>query len=908
MQQVISGADELLRHLFHFLGLQHCQAGQFSRAGELAGVAERTLVTHSEEQLQRLAATYLRDAIERLVEVSDIFRNLSDAEVTDVVARLQKARQQVRDETRRGQNESAMAVLTATEERHCFAWGVECAAQERALVDIINSVRGKALDLWTSILCGDVAIADAGPSREDGLLLQSLVGASSMQCLEHWSRIRGGQRNLKTYEKYRVVALDLQALLGGQSVLALTQEHVKLYADYLGARRNGLKTVRDKLGICSTLLRSWPVPKATKLALEEWRPKKADAHQEGAARNALDAGQVGDYLSFIFNDRTLPPDDRVIVALQALSGARVEEICSLRGEQLHCADGYWVFDFAESRVLSHLPESAKTSVKPKRLKSGDSVRKIPIMVSGVRGLHERLVALKAQAGAGLLFSHLSPNKYGIYSGALSMRLNHRMDDVLGEDKRLVLESLRNTAAPTLRRANVDDWARHRFLGHGPRDIHERHYDLLTVEDFITSARAVSDFVAGSLEGRKYPSLNESYRPKRLVRKERFATATGAQKAPSHPESESLAVDEDGQRNRASDALHGADKDIGGHAPVSPAHRAIAVPRQPVMNILGHAGCTTERLERMSQSMEDQAPVLQGTAASVSEVSPEPLRPGTGALPEAVQAEVGKEPLIPAVAKTIDIAGKSNAQQLRMDGHRSNRALILDAHRGTVGPDVQEHAKLCVERDIAQTQLTQLLQPTSGQKGERGQPGARFASAALRAQTRGVDRRREQDLQFIGGEGAPSQAEAFALGDAQPTDRVRGKPTRIDRGLEHGAQVAQLRRDRLGVQRARKQAIPIRGDQAAVDLRHRALDESVERFCAGFELNDRSQRTVRIEVPPVFEDGDEFMSVGERNTRRARCRSIPRAWRVERQLGVGWGAGSHPGLRGRQRAEGRQCET
>jgi hypothetical protein len=63
-----------------------------------------------------------------------------------------------------------------------------------------------------------------------------------------------------------------------------------------------LKTVRDKLGICSTLLRSWPVPKATKLALEEWRPKKADAHQEGAARNALDAGQVGDYLSFIFND------------------------------------------------------------------------------------------------------------------------------------------------------------------------------------------------------------------------------------------------------------------------------------------------------------------------------------------------------------------------------------------------------------------------------------------------------------------------------------------------------------------------------------------------------------------------------------------------------------------------------
>ena len=525
MQQVISSVEAVLQPLLQFLGLVLNGEGYRSQKAVHAAVAQRALVCHSDANLRRLSASLQRDAVQQLRQIERAFRSLSDSDVAVVVAQLQKARQQIREETRRGLEDAARVVLAAAEERHSFAWGFESPEHGRALTDVINAARGKSLDTWVSILSGDVGISDAAPSSESGLLLQTLGRPSAMQCLEHWSRIRGGERNLKTFEKYRVVALDLEALLGGQSVLALEPHHIQLYAEYLRARGNSVKTVHDKLTNCTTLLRSWDLPEATKRALVEWRPRKGDARKRSAPRSALSEGQLGDFLAYVFNDRTLPPDDRVVVALQALSGARLEEICSLRGEQVHYDGTNWVLDFAESDVLRLPPASRRVSAKPTQLKCADSVRKVPVIVSVVHGLHERLLALKAQTSKGLLFQHLSVNMYGIYSGALSMRVNRRMDDVLGEDRRLVLESLRNTAAPTLRRAKVDDYERRSFMGHAPSNIHERHYDVLTVDDLLEPAQAVSRLVAKSLQGRAYPPLHRLYTPKRLTRAERKAVAT-----------------------------------------------------------------------------------------------------------------------------------------------------------------------------------------------------------------------------------------------------------------------------------------------------------------------------------------------------------------------------------------------
>lgn len=823
----------------------------------------------------RLEATLLRDALSRLAECDTAIKSSDDATLDGLVDTLQQKTRSIRSQTRRGDDADARAMLTNAEFRHQFTLVANSTEQQRAIIDVVNRVRSKAVAGWIAVLEGTSTIADEMPPPEHGLLLQSLTGNSPEQCLEHWAGVKGGARNLKTYDKFKGIADDLAAILDGQSVEALTRDHVQLYADYLRGTGNALNTIHGKLGIWATLLANANISPDTRKSLSDIRPPKARARQHSAPRKPFEMDQLGAILEAFFTDTSLPPDDRVVVALQALSGARLEEICSLTGPQINWNGRYWVIDFVEADVPR---KTARTKVPPKKaeaLKCLDSVRAVPVVVSSIAGLHERLVTLKSQAGPGRLFSHLTTNCYGAYSGAIGKRLNKRIDRVLGDDRRLVLESLRNTAAPAMRRAGVDGDERRMFMGHAPIDIHARHYDLPTTRDLVTAAQAVSHMVAQALDGRSYPTLDTLYRERRIRRSRHQLEAPQfpLSRAPIHQAGMSL---ENGQTNGRLDAGHGLHQDVDGHVPVTSPDLAIAVPSESVVDVLRNSCSPTQCLESVPEGMEDQALVFKAATLPIPEVTSPPFGPVPAAFAESVRGESGKQPLIACPTTVVHVPLKADTNEFRVNRDHSDRCTVLDPSSQSVGADVNQEPMEGVRFNIAQTQLAQLLESAPGQQSDGGQPGASFAPGSPWSQASAENRRRKHRGKLLRIERTSSNGKPFLARHTKTTKRITFLKSGIDRGLHHGTQMSKLLRDGLWVQRSREQSVPIGGGLPTAYVAGWRPDKGVEGRGRGAKLNQRPAWPVRIDGAPVVEKPDEGVV---RRTRLFRTRGTRRRLRL-----------------------------
>ncbi|MDE2343878.1 MAG: tyrosine-type recombinase/integrase [Betaproteobacteria bacterium] len=806
-------------------------------------VAKRTLIRVNEDVVRRLERTILRGALQELQAAATDMRALGEAAFDALMEKLQKARKSIRHQTRRGVETPALALLERMQVRHSFTLVPESTSDSRALVDGINSARGKVVDKWMAVLAGDTTVAEELPRAEDGLQLESLTGHSPLDCLEQWARSKGGQRNLRTYNKFRGIAEDLAGLLDGRCVEALTADDVLMYADYLRAKGNGLGTIHGKLGICATLLSGCEISRTARRAFFDVRPPKSRVKQHSAPRTPFDTEQLGNLLQAVFEDTSLPPDDRVIVALQALSGARLEEICSLRGSQLSWNGKYWCIDFVEADVPTKETKPASMRPKTETLKCKDSVRAIPVVVNAVCGLHERLVALKKMAGKGMLFSHLKANVYGQYGGAVGKRLNKRIDDAVSKDRRLVLESLRNTAAPAMRHAGIDADERRLFLGHAPSDLHAKHYDRPTTEDLVRAARAVSEMVAKALAGRHYPALDEQYRARPHLKARHTGISTAHAKS-TRPGARSATLDER-QSNRRFDAAQGSHQNVNGHGAVVSSDVAVTMPGESIVDILGNPSRSTQGLECVPEGVKDQSSVLDATPRVLAQVATPPLAPVAGALGKAVGNQLREEPLVPSRTPDVEIAPQPNAFQLGMDGNDANRGIVLDPDGQAIRADVQQQAMHWVQFDVADPQLAELLETAAGEQTQRRKPRTSLPSTGSRPKPLGKDWRGEDLLQFLGGEGAPPGRLSFLPRNTQSPNRIDLLKAGVDRGLKNGAEMSQFFGHGLGMKRCFKQRIPIGGDDSTVNPRHGSIDKPVEVLCRCLKRNDSPQGAVGV---------------------------------------------------------------
>jgi integrase len=164
-------------------------------------------------------------------------------------------------------------------------------------------------------------------------------------------------------------------------------------------------------------------------------------------------------------------DDLMLLDLMTLTGARLGELMQLRASDVSKHDDMWHINIGGDAML----------------KTDNAYRTLPVSTCHNPEL-ERWLISRALGGVGEspLFVDARPDAFGHLGAAESKRLN-RIIRTLYVDRRIVLESVRNTVARTMRAEGVDPRVRRAMLGHADLDIHETHYDpegLMTVEDFM----------------------------------------------------------------------------------------------------------------------------------------------------------------------------------------------------------------------------------------------------------------------------------------------------------------------------------------------------------------------------------------------------------------------------------------
>lgn len=154
------------------------------------------------------------------------------------------------------------------------------------------------------------------------------------------------------------------------------------------------------------------------------------------------------------------PDDFWLPFLALFTGARLNELCQLPHADIKQEHGVW---------LLHINDEGD-----KQVKSIAAVRKVPI--------HSKLLELgfldyveDTKSFGGMIFPHLTQNKFGGYSDTPSERWGKYLDDIGIADKKKVFHSFRKTANDRLKQSGVHVEARCQIVGHEFESINSQVY-------------------------------------------------------------------------------------------------------------------------------------------------------------------------------------------------------------------------------------------------------------------------------------------------------------------------------------------------------------------------------------------------------------------------------------------------
>lgn len=450
----------------------------------------------------RFIATWQMRESRRFRERIDSFRSASEAAWSQWEGELTKSWEKARTDLRR--RDTAIlnhAIGEIQDELNVLLDGTPDAFTD--LAEEFNSARVRFLADCLDVIRGGRSVNSLSPDRTAQLPLTCLWGDPASRLVEHWearSKATRGFVNPKTCEKYTGITEDLASILGRRPVQVTSESDLKALIKLWSKRGNGGITINDKLRTLRSLVR--PFDKTLRISgIVTGLMTKAEIPH--AARLPFTDHQLSMFADVVFHDPKVREDDKILVALMLLLGARIEEIFQLRAEDLDPAPYGWTVRFADHRQTGHGEAELKNNASARRLPLSRGV--IPALD---RWLDDRLTV------SGYLLPNGSRNRYGIRSAAAGQRLNRLLRKLFPDDRRLVLQSTRNTAGRVMRRSHTDPRVRHRLLGHADIGIHDNHYDpaeLLDDEDLMSGATAIAAHLSGLLGDITKPPKNKTHR-------------------------------------------------------------------------------------------------------------------------------------------------------------------------------------------------------------------------------------------------------------------------------------------------------------------------------------------------------------------------------------------------------------
>lgn len=439
---------------------------------------------------ERVVATWTLQQAQAFKERLDALRLAPSSEWAALEQELRRDHETAREDLRRHRLTVFDEAVDTLERRLHIRLDGSAAARDD-LARAFNRARGRFLIECLAVLAGDQGVSALFPAASAQLPLLELWGDPASHLAEHWRESLEAHQchvNPKTLDKYRHIAADLGTLLTRRPVQSLTPADVQALKHLWSARGNRAPTIKGKLAILRTLFMPFdPEGRLTPLL----HPVRTGAAEPRAARLPFTESQIHAFLAAVFHSDAVRTEDQMLVALLVLTGARLEELCQLRAVDFETVGEGWIVRIADGR---------QTGEGNTRLKNSASARRLPL-ARGVFPTFDAWLTARLAAG-GDLFPDLPTNKYGARGEAASKRLNALLRRLFPKDRRLVLQSTRNTAAREMRRAGTDPRVRLRFLGHADDFVHDRHYDpgvLLDDRDLASGAAAIVAFLREVLD-------------------------------------------------------------------------------------------------------------------------------------------------------------------------------------------------------------------------------------------------------------------------------------------------------------------------------------------------------------------------------------------------------------------------
>ena len=434
----------------------------------------------------RVVATWRLEQAQAFETRFDALRTCPQSDWDALESELVEGHTEARDALRRQAGDLLAAVKASMEARYRIRLQGDEAMMTH-LARALNTGRLCFIEDCLTVVRGTQGIDALRPAQDSLLPLRELWGDAPEELLERWLRQYGSTRrkvNPKTRDKYAAIIRDLDGLLGRRPVQYLGADDLDALKTLWTSRGNRDTTIIDKLTSLHSLLR--PFLPADRLEALFTLPTRSASR---ARRLPFTPTQLARLLERLGAEKK-HGDDLMLVMLLVLLACRIEEACQLTAADLEPTDDGWLVRIADRR---------QTGSGSARVKNAASARRLPLRSRAFPAL-DRWLRARIAAG-GFLFPGAGRNKYGIRSTAASRRINRVIRRLFPDDGRLVLQSLRNTAAQVLRRAAIDPRIRYRYLGHADGDIHRRHYDpgeLLDAADLEPGSVALADFLLGTV--------------------------------------------------------------------------------------------------------------------------------------------------------------------------------------------------------------------------------------------------------------------------------------------------------------------------------------------------------------------------------------------------------------------------
>lgn len=309
------------------------------------------------------------------------------------------------------------------------------------------------------------ASASSAEPRPMVRLDPSVSTVTMLHLFEDWKLKQTRPRTIAAVEK---AVMEFRQVCGAQPVEEMTKAHARSYRDHLIEQALSKGTIANRLGFLSTLVRHGMRELVEHLSrnpfdgLEIIGAKGVRVPKERRAYSIKELNQI--FSSRLYTEQYRPNGQVVDAAywvplLGPFVGARIEELCQLRLDDVQRINGSWCI-----RVCD-LHEDQKT-------KTFSSFRRVPLSSTVIQCGFLAYAAQMAAAGHERLFPTLSnKNANKTFSNSVGKWWGRYLDSIGLDDSRLDYHSFRYNFKQQCSLCGVSDEVRDALSGHwaGTRD-------------------------------------------------------------------------------------------------------------------------------------------------------------------------------------------------------------------------------------------------------------------------------------------------------------------------------------------------------------------------------------------------------------------------------------------------------